>query len=82
MTFHLAIYTRMPVMKNKSVLDFDYQSNSQTLATEASAKYLGITIHKETSWDCHFNAITAKANETLRVPQMHPQDSPSSSSIP
>ena len=29
------------------------------------AKYLGITIHKQASWDSHINAITAKANKTL-----------------
>ena len=38
----------------------------QTLTTVTSAKYLGITIHKEDSWDSHIGAIKAKANWTQR----------------
>ena len=68
MTFHFAKLTMLPVMNNKQVLDFDYKLHSQTLAivTVTSAKYLGITIHKEASWDSCINTITAKANKTQR----------------
>ena len=36
------------------------------LDTVQSAKYVGITIHRELNWDQHINNICNKANKTLR----------------
>ena len=57
---------RVPVTRSRTVLDFDYELHKQTLATVMSAKYLGITVQKEITWDNHIDTITAKANRTLR----------------
>ena len=63
--FHPERCTRLPVTRNRKVLDFDYELHKQTLDTVTSAKYLGITVQQEINWDNHTDDITAKASRTL-----------------
>ena len=74
MTFHSAKCTRLLVTENKQVFYFDCKIHSQTLASVTSAKYPGITIHKEVSWDDHIKTHNSNGKQDTCVPQMQPQD--------
>ena len=45
----------------KQAFNFDHKLHGQALATLTSAKYMGITIHREVRLDSHISATTAKA---------------------
>lgn len=50
--------------KQKPII-FDYVLHNQILQSTENAKYLGITLTKDLSWNKHINTITNKANSTL-----------------
>ena len=45
--------------------DFNYTLKGHILESVNTAKYLGITLSSNMSWDTHINNITAKANKIL-----------------
>ncbi|KAK3101818.1 hypothetical protein FSP39_006589, partial [Pinctada imbricata] len=53
------------VTNRKSPLHAYYTIHGHTLNTVDSAKYLGLTITKNLSWDTHIDRVTKKANSTL-----------------
>ena len=46
-------------------LNTQYTLHGQVLESTNTAKYLGVTLSKDLSWNEHINSITAKANRTL-----------------
>ena len=52
------------ITKSK-LLNTQYTLYGQVLESTNTAKYLGVTLSKELSWNEHINSITAKANRTL-----------------
>ena len=65
MVFHPGKCTTLPVTRKKQPLTNEYHLHNQRLATVDSAKYLGVTISHDLSWDEHINNICSKANKTL-----------------
>lgn len=65
MVFHPGKCTTLPVTCKKKPRSNSYHLHNQELATVASAKYLGVTITNDLSWDEHINSICSKANKTL-----------------
>lgn len=53
------------ITKRKTVIPTKYLLHNTTLETVPSAKYLGITISNDLTWNKHINNITTKANQTL-----------------
>jgi hypothetical protein len=53
------------VTNRKSQTIAEYKTHGQILITVDSAKYLGLTIQKNLSWDMCIDKITKKANSTL-----------------
>jgi hypothetical protein len=54
---------------------FNYTLKGHVLESINTAKYLGITLSSNMSWDTHINNITAKANKILWycIPHVDPQ---------
>ena len=50
---------------SKSLVKSRYFMHNQELESVDAAKYLGVTISKEPSWNSHINNITSSANKTL-----------------
>jgi hypothetical protein len=65
MQFHPAKCTTLPVTRSRRHLQPAYQLHGHTLETVTAAKYLGVTIQGDLSWDDHINSIVSKANKTL-----------------
>jgi hypothetical protein len=53
------------VTSKRLPLTTGYTIHGQVLNTTDTAKYLGLNIHKNLSWDNHVDKITKKANSTL-----------------
>jgi hypothetical protein len=53
------------ITKRKTVILTQYLLYNTTLETVPSAKYLGITISNDLTWNKHKKNITTKANQTL-----------------
>ena len=53
------------ITKRKTVIPTKYVLHNTTLETVTSAKYLGITISNNLTWNTHIDNITTKANHTL-----------------
>ena len=51
--------------KNKAVIELHYTLHGQVLEQVDNAKYLGVTISNNLSWNKHIDNITAKGNRTL-----------------
>ena len=51
--------------KNKAVIEHHYALHGQILEQVDNAKYLGVTISNNLSWNKHIDNITAKGNRTL-----------------
>jgi hypothetical protein len=51
--------------KNKAVIEHHYTLHGQVLEQVDNAKYLGVTISNNLSWNKHNDNITAKENRTL-----------------
>ena len=53
------------ITRQKTVKDTSYFLHKIKLESVPSAKYLGVDITKDLSWNTHINRITNKANQTL-----------------
>jgi len=53
------------ITRNKSKFSFNYRLHGQILETVDNAKYLGVDISKDLSWNTHINRITNNANKSL-----------------
>ena len=65
MSFHPDKCTTLPVTRKTTPFTSEYHLHGQILKTVESAKYLGVTIQKNLSWDKHINNVCVKANKTL-----------------
>ena len=65
MEFHPGKCTTLPVTKSTSPKNNNYILHGHTLDTVDSAKYLGVTLTKDLTWETHINSIIQKANKTL-----------------
>jgi len=65
MAFHPGKCIALPVTRKRKVVLPEYKLHEHTLAAVTSAKYLGVTITQDLSWDLHISNICAKANQTL-----------------
>ena len=65
MEFHPAKCQSLPITRSRNPLRYPYELHGHIFDTVQSAKYLGITIHRELNWDQHINNICNKANKTL-----------------
>ena len=52
------------ITKSKALYT-QYALHGQVLESTNTAKYLGVTLSKELSWNEHINSVTAKSNRTL-----------------
>jgi len=55
----------MNITRSKSPFLSKYTLHGQTLETVKEAKYLGVTISNDLSWNSHINQISTKAGQTL-----------------
>ncbi len=53
------------ITKRKTVIDTSYFLHNTKLEAVSSAKYLGVTISNDLTWNTHIDNITNKANRTL-----------------
>ena len=53
------------ITRSKSPVKSRYFMHNQELESVDAAKYLGVTISKDLSWNTHINNITSTANKTL-----------------
>jgi hypothetical protein len=53
------------ITKRKETIPSQYMLHNTILETVSSAKYLGVTISSDMSWNKHVDNITTKANQTL-----------------
>ena len=53
------------ITRLKHPLNTQYSLHGQVLEATDAAKYLGVSIAKDLSWNDHISSITAKANRTL-----------------
>ena len=53
------------ITRSKSPVKSRYFMHNQELESVNAAKYLGVTISKDLSWNTHINNITSTANKTL-----------------
>ena len=55
----------MSVTRSKTPFKFNYILKGHTLESVDTAKYLGITISSNMTWNAHINNITSKAQKLL-----------------
>lgn len=55
----------LTITKKRKQLNFNYTIHGHILQHVDSAKYLGLNISKNLSWNTHVDAVTKKANNTL-----------------
>jgi hypothetical protein len=65
MEFHPQKCQIIPITRNKNPIINKYTLNSHILETTKNAKYLGVTLTSDLSWNQHIDNITKKANRTL-----------------
>ena len=65
MQFHPEKCNSLSVTRSHSPFKFNYNLKGHVLESVQTAKYLGITISNNMSWDTHINNITSKANKIL-----------------
>ena len=53
------------ITRSKQPLNTQYTLHDQVLEATVTAKYLGVTISKDLSWNDHISPIISKANSTL-----------------
>ena len=53
------------ITRSKSPVKSRYFMHNQQLESVDAAKYLGVTISKDLSWNTHINNITSTANKTI-----------------
>jgi len=65
MEFHPDKCQIIPITRNKKPVHNKYTLNGHVLQTTQNAKYLGLTVTPNLSWNTHIDNITCKANKTL-----------------
>ena len=65
MEFHPQKCTVLPISRSHNPIKNTYHLHGHTLENVTSAKYLGVTLSKNLSWDIHINNICNKANKIL-----------------
>ena len=65
MSFHPDKCNLLPLTRSRDPTSHDYTLHGHTLSTVSSAKYLGVTIQSNASWDKHIDTTCAKANRVL-----------------
>ena len=65
MSFHPNKCNILPISKKKTANRNEYTLHDHQLETVESAKYLGVTLQSNASWDKHIDGVCAKANRTL-----------------
>ena len=53
------------ITRSKQPLKTQYTLHDQVLEATDTAKYIGVTISKDLSWNDHISSILSKANSTL-----------------
>ena len=65
MQFHPQKCNSLSITKSRTPFKHDYTLKGHILESVDTAKYLGITLSSNMSWEPHINNITAKANKIL-----------------
>ncbi|MCG8047766.1 MAG: reverse transcriptase family protein, partial [Candidatus Thiodiazotropha endolucinida] len=65
MRFHPDKCTKLTVTRKKTQVKAEYKLHDHIIASVSSAKYLGVTITDDLSWDTHIQNICNKANRTI-----------------
>ena len=65
MEFNLGKCQVIHITRSKCPVKSRYFMHNQELESVDAAKYLGVTISKDLSWNTHINIITSTANKTL-----------------
>ena len=65
MEFHPAKCNVIRITRKKNRVSFPYKLHGQVLEDVNSAKYLGVTITDDLSWNRHIQQVTSKANSKL-----------------
>ena len=65
MEFNPSKCTVINITRSKTPYKSSYTLHGQTLATVSDAKYLGVCITSNLSWNKHINQVTATAGQTL-----------------
>ena len=65
MEFHPAKCNVLRIMRKRSKTIFPYTLHDHILEEVSSAKYLGITISDDMSWNKHIEKTASKANSKL-----------------
>jgi hypothetical protein len=65
MQFHPSKYNSLSVTRSKTPFKYNYILKEHTLEPVDTAKYLGITISSNMTWNAHINNITSKAQKLL-----------------
>ena len=55
----------LSITRNKTPIKYSYTLRGHQLEHADKAKYLGVTIQSNLTWDSHINSISTKANKTL-----------------
>ena len=64
MSFHPQKCQLLRITRNKSPVKVSYVIHGHTLAETDTAKYIGVSLHRHSSWSPHVNATAKKANGT------------------
>ena len=64
MSFHPQKCQLLRITRKKSPVKASYVIHGHTLAETDTAKYLGVSLHRHSSWSPHVNATAKKANGT------------------
>ena len=65
MMFHPYKCSSLSITRSRHPLHPSYQLHDHTLGEVTAAKYLGVTIQQNMSWDSHINETCSKASKTL-----------------
>ena len=65
MSFHPQKCQLLRITRKKSPVKASYVIHGHTLAETDTAKYLGVSLHRHSSWSPHINATAKKANMEL-----------------
>ena len=65
MEFNPSKWQVLHITRSKQPLNTQYTLHDQVLEATDTAKYLGVTISKDLSWNYHISSLTSEANSTL-----------------